>query len=63
MAIKLYTAKELARKYRGKYIKVSKESSHSEDGEALYTLIKAYKDIHEDTTMAEDLEMASAYRR
>ena len=63
--MKKLTLREVQKKYRGKYIEVSKCPmwDTNERGEALYEVRKAYKDIHENTTRTEDLETINEYKR
>jgi hypothetical protein len=60
--MKKLTLQQVQKKYHGKYIEVY-ECPFNEKGEALYEVRKAYSDIHENTTLAEDLGTNNAYRR
>lgn len=59
------TLKQVQAKYNGKYIEVYKCPlwDTDEKGNRLFEVRKAYKDIHENTTRAEDLETINEYRR
>jgi hypothetical protein len=63
--MKKLTLQQVQKKYKGKYIEVSKCPfwDTNENGDALYGVRKAYKDIHENTTRAEDLGTPHEYRR
>lgn len=60
--MKQYTLKEAQKKYKGRYIKVIKTYDYQKSIN-LYEVIKTYKEIHEDTTLAEDLETPFEYSR
>jgi len=55
-------AEEVNRKYRGKYIEIYKHWDHK-DNCFKYEVRKAYKTIHENTTLGEDVETIYEYRR
>lgn len=54
--------KELRSKYKNRYVELSMVFNY-QTGENDYTVIKSYKDIHENTTMANDVETPFAYTR
>lgn len=54
---KLLTLDQVQKKYKGKYIEVSKNSG------GLYTVYKSSNTIRENMTLAADLETSMAYRR
>lgn len=59
------TLKQVQKKYKGRYIDVRKCPSWdtNEKDEQLYEVRKAYREIHENTTLAEDLGTEQAYKR
>jgi len=59
---KKYTAEQINKKYKGKYVEVSYSYDYSE-GKNIYTVHKVYKDIHENTTLGEDVGTLLAYTR
>ena len=63
--MKKLTLKQVQRKYKGKYIEVCKcpDWDRNEKGEKLYEVRKSYKEIHENTTRAEDLGTDYEYCR
>jgi len=56
------TQKQIAKKYKGRYIEVGQTYDYAE-GCWMYEVRKSYKDIHENTTLAEDLGTPMEYRR
>ena len=65
MAIKKLTAKQINKRYKGRYIEVSKLPSWDKNkkGEQLYEVRRAYSQIHENTTLGEDVGTEFEYRR
>ncbi len=59
------TLKQVRSKFKGRYIEVSKLPfwDVNDKGEALYEVRKSFKEVHENTTLAEDLGTEHAYRR
>jgi len=55
--MKIMTAKEINKKYAGKYVDVYKRY----DGE--YEVRKVFSEIHENTSRGEDIGTEMAYRR
>lgn len=53
---------EVNKKYRGKYIDISKIYDYSMR-EWIYTVNRAYRDIHENTTLGEDVGTDREYTR
>ena len=56
------TAKQINKKYAGRYVDVGKTYDYETD-QFVYEVRKTYKDIHENTTLGEDLETANEYKR
>ena len=54
--------KQVNKKYKGKYIDVSKQYDHENDC-YMYEVRKTYREIHENTTLGEDVGTELAYRR
>lgn len=65
MSIKKLTLKQVKTKYKWRYIDVHKcpDWDRNAKGEKLYEVRRSYKDIHENTTRAEDLETDYEYCR
>lgn len=64
MQTKELTAKQIRAKYTGNYIEIAGGGSNTnEKGEQLYTVVKVYEEIHENTLRGEDIETALAYCR
>lgn len=62
MKTKQLTAKEVVRKYEGKYIDVYQVPSYMfDDGLPRYEVRKSFRDIHEDTTLVEDENFINNY--
>ena len=57
-----YTKDQINKKYKGKYIKILKTYDYSKQ-QYLYEVLKVYKDIHEDTTLGEDVGTELEYCR
>ncbi len=55
--MKTYTAEQINKKYKGKYIDIYKDYT------GLYEVRKVYKDIHENTTLGEDVGTPMEYKR
>jgi hypothetical protein len=53
---------DVIKKYKGKYIKFTRIYDYGEKC-FIYTVQRAYDEIHEDTTLAEDLETEYEYLR
>ena len=56
------TAKQVQKKYKGKYVKILKTFNY-EKGKYLYEVVRTYKDIHENTTLGEDVGIMLEYTR
>lgn len=65
MNMKKLTAKQINKKFKGKYVDIYKLPSwdKNEKGEELYELRKVYSQIHENTTLGEDVGTPFEYRR
>ena len=63
--MKTYTAKQIQKKYKGKYVEVSARPLWDVDdkGNCLFELRKTYSTIHENTCKAEDVGTPLAYTR
>lgn len=61
--MKPLTAKEVLKKYKGKYIEVNELPfwDTNDKGERLYEVYKAYSVIHENTTFVQDLDFINNY--
>jgi hypothetical protein len=58
------TAAQIRKKYTGKYISIAGGRGETNDkGETLYTVLKSYKEIRENTLRGEDIETSLAYTR
>lgn len=59
------TAKEINTKYRGKYVDVYECPSWDTDeyGQKLYEVRKVYDEIHENTTLGEDVGTSLEFTR
>jgi len=55
-------AKQINKKYAGKYVDISKQFDYEKQVWD-YTVNKAYKEIHENTTLGEDVGTSMEYRR
>jgi len=60
--MKKYTAEEIQRKFKNRYIKVLEQYDYS-TRQTLYEVIATYKTIHEDTTLGQDVGTSLAYTR
>lgn len=60
---KKLTAKEVLKKYKGKYIEVyaCPVWDRNEDGESLYEVRRAYTEIRENTTLVKDENFINNY--
>lgn len=56
------TKEEVNKKYRGRYVEFQSSYDYS-TGKTDYKIIKSYKDIHENTTLGEDVGTEFEYRR
>lgn len=56
------TASQVNKKYKGRYVSITSRFDYS-TGQKMYTVNKTYSDIHEDTTLGEDVGTALEYRR
>lgn len=65
MAIKKLTAKQINKRYRGKYVEVYKLPfwDKNEKGEELYEVRKVFSEMRENTTRGEDVGTDFEYRR
>lgn len=61
--MKKLTLKQVQTKYKGRYVEFYKCCDTNEKGEALYEVRKTYEEIHENTTLGEDVGTAMEYRR
>jgi hypothetical protein len=59
---KQYTAEQINKKYKGKYIEVVKSFDYSTK-KWMYEVVKTYKQIHENTTLGEDVGTSLEYTR
>ena len=59
---KKMTAKQINKKYKGRYIEVSKTFDHSE-GVWMYEVGRTFKEIHENTTLGEDVGTLMEFKR
>ena len=57
-----YTKEQINKKYRGKYIEIYKTYDYEKQKD-LYEVRKVYKEIHENTTLGEDVGTALEYCR
>lgn len=55
-------AKQINKKYAGKYVDISKRFDYEKQVWD-YTVNKVYKEIHENTTLGEDVGTSMEYRR
>jgi len=55
-------AKQINKKYAGKYVDISKQFDYEKQVWD-YTVNKVYKEIHENTTLGEDVGTSMEYRR
>ena len=55
-------AKDINKKYFNRYIEILKTFNYS-TGEWDYEVIKSYKNIHENTTLGQDVGTSFEYRR
>lgn len=60
--MKKYTAEQLQKKYKGKYIKVYGTFDYTKQ-KTFYEVRGVYDTIHEDTTRGEDVGTSFEYRR
>jgi len=60
--MKPLTKEQVHKKYKGRYISITKHFDHESD-QWLYTVGKTYSEIHEDTTLGEDVGTSDEYRR
>ena len=56
------TKEQVNKKYKGRYVEVSRTRDYQNDIN-LYEVGKTYKEIHENTTLGEDVGTPMAYRR
>lgn len=56
------TLQQVRKKYHDKYIEFYKSPDFDNDGK-VYEVRKSYKDIHENTTLGQDVETEFEYRR
>lgn len=56
------TQNQVNKKYAGKYVEFLKDYDR-QAGEYIYTILKVYINIHENTTLGEDVGTAYEYRR
>lgn len=56
------TKKQVNKKYNNKYISISKSYDYDKQ-QWLYEVIKVYKNIHENTTLGQDVGTGVEYRR
>jgi len=61
--MKILTAKQINKKYAGKYVDVYDGGDTNEKNEGLYEVRKVYTEIHENTTRGEDVGTSLAYTR
>jgi hypothetical protein len=62
MSTDLLTKEQVNKRHRGRYIEVYRTYDYTEHRD-LYQIIKAYKTIHENTTLGEDVGTPLEYRR
>lgn len=60
--MKLLTREQINKRYKGKYVKIIKTFDY-EKGYWLYEVIKVYREIHENTTLGEDVGTDYEYCR
>jgi|TARA_R100000501_G_C2631210_1_gene127118 hypothetical protein len=61
---KTLTKEQVNRKYKGRYIEMREKPSYlTESGKTEYEIIRTYKEIHENTTLGEDVGTEMEYRR
>ena len=60
--MKKYTQKEINKKYAGRYIDIGQTYDYQNQC-WLYEVRKSFKEIHENTTLGEDVGTLKAYRR
>jgi hypothetical protein len=65
MAYKIMTAKQINKRYKGKYVDVYKLPSwkKNDKGEELFEVRKIFTEIHENTTLGEDVGTKFEYTR
>ena len=65
MAYKIKTQKQINKQYKGKYVDVYKLPSWNKNkkGEELYEVRKIYPQIHENSTLGEDVGTKYEYTR
>ena len=56
------TAQQINKKYRGRYVEISSTYNYS-TRQNEYEVLRSYKDIHENTTLGEDVGTDMEYRR
>ena len=56
------TKEQVNKKYKGRYVEVTQRMDYA-TSEWDYTVGKTYKDIHENTTLGEDVGTELEYRR
>jgi|TARA_R100001530_G_scaffold116143_1_gene83173 hypothetical protein len=62
--MKLLTKEQVNKKYRGRYVDVRKVPAYlTESGNTEYEVVKSYREIHENTTLGEDIGTEMEYRR
>lgn len=63
--MKKYTKEQINKKYKGKYVEIYKCPlwDTDENGNRLYEVRKSYSEIHENTTLGEDVGTSMEYRR
>ena len=59
---KNYTLEEVQKKFKDKYVDVYRKLDYS-TGEVRFEIRKVYKEIHENTTLGQDVGTELAYRR
>lgn len=56
------TAQQINKKYRGRYVEISKVYNYSTQQNE-YEVLRSYKEIHENTTLGEDVGTDMEYCR
>lgn len=56
------TKEQVNKKYFGRYVEITKTFDSSK-GQFNYTVLNSYKNIHENTTLGEDVGTSFEYRR
>lgn len=60
--MKLYTKEQINKKYKGRYVEINKKYDYW-GGQWMYEVCKSYREIHENTTLGEDVGTIYEYRR